>query len=110
MPNQSHPLYQLANKIDRGKFETVFQPLYSQGNGRPGKPIRLTCSLLILKHLRNLPDEPLVKQWSENAYYQYFYAMQKFTPSVSYASSEAVHFRKRISEAGIEFIFRKAFV
>ena len=53
MLNQSHPLYRLANKIDWGKFETAFQPLYCQDNGRPGKPIRLMCGLLILKHLRN---------------------------------------------------------
>ena len=66
MLNQSHPLYQLADKIDWGKFETAFQPLYCQSNGRPGKPIRLMCGMLILKHLRNLSDESLVEQWSEN--------------------------------------------
>ena len=69
MLNQSHPLYLLADKIDWEKFETAFQPLYCQDNGRPGKPIRLMCGLLILKHLRNLSDESLVEQWSENAYY-----------------------------------------
>ena len=36
------------------------------------KPIRLMVSLLILKQLRNLSDESIVEQWSENAYYQYF--------------------------------------
>ena len=80
MLNQSHPLYRLADKIDWGKFETAFQPLYCQDNGRPGKPIRLMCGLLILKHLRNLSDESLVEQWSENAYYQYFCGLQEFTP------------------------------
>ena len=73
MLNQSHPLYRLADKIDWGKFERAFQPLYCQDNGRPGKPIHLMCGLLILKHLRNLSDESLVEQWSENAYYQYFW-------------------------------------
>ena len=108
MLNQSHPLYQLAEKIDWGKFETAFQPLYCQDNGRPGKPIRLMCGLLILKHLRNLSDESLVEQWSENAYYQYFCGMQEFTPSAPCASSELVHFRKRIGEAGIELIFQES--
>ena len=56
----------MADKIEWGKFETAFQPLYCQDNGRPGKPIRLMCGLLILKHLRNLSDESLVEQWSEN--------------------------------------------
>ena len=108
MLDQSHPLYRLADKIDWGKFETAFQPLYCQDNGRPGKPIRLMCGLLILKHLRNLSDESLVEQWSENAYYQYFCGMQDFTPSVPCASSELVHFRKRIGEAGIELIFQES--
>ena len=40
MLNQSHSLYQLVDKIDWGKFETAFQPLYCQENRRPGKSIR----------------------------------------------------------------------
>lgn len=106
MLNQSHPLPQLADKIDWGKFETAFQPLYCQNNGRLGNRLCLMCGLLILKHLRNLSDESLVGQWSENAYYQYFCGMQEFTPSVPCASSELVHFRKRIGEEGIELIFQ----
>ena len=45
-------------------------PLYCSTNGRPAHPIRLMCGLLILKHLRNVSDEMVVSQWSENAYYQ----------------------------------------
>ena len=108
MLNSSHPLYQLADKIDWEKFDTAFEPLYSQNNGRPGKPIRLMCGLLILKHLRNLSDESVVEQWSENAYYQYFCGMQEFTPGAPCASSELVHFRNRIGEKGIELIFEES--
>ena len=82
--------------------------MYCQDNGRPGKPVRLMCGLLILKHLRNLSDESLVEQWSENAYYQYFCGMQEFTPSAPCASSELVHFRKRIGEEEIELIFQES--
>ncbi len=106
--NSSHPLYKLADKIDWAKFDTAFEPLYSQNNGRPGKPIRLMCGLLILKHLRNLSDESVVEQWSENAYYQYFCGMQEFTPCAPCASSELVHFRNRIGEKGIELIFQES--
>lgn len=109
MLNQSHPLYQLADKIDLGKFEIAFQPLYCQDNGRLGKSIRLMCGLLILRQLRNLSDESRVEQWSENAYYQYSCGMQEFTPSVSCVSSELVHFRKGIGEEGIELIFQESF-
>ena len=108
MLNQSHPLYKLADKIDWSKFDTAFAPLYCQNNGRPAKPIRLMCGLLILKHLRNLSDESLVEQLSENAYYQYFCGMPEFVPGAPCASSELVHFRNRIGEKGIELIFQES--
>ena len=74
----------------------AFGPLYCQNNGRHSKPIPLMCALLILKHLRNLSDESVVEQWSENAYCQYFFGMQEFTPCAPCAFSELVHFRNRI--------------
>ena len=100
--NPRHPLYLLANKIDWQRFETSFSPLYSADNGRPAKPIRLMCGLLILKHVRNLSDESIVEQWSENAYYQ------EFTPSFPCNASELVHFRKRIGEKGMELILSES--
>lgn len=106
--NPKHPLYQLADKIDWQRFEASFSPLYSADNGRPAKPIRLMCGLLILKHVRNLSDESVVKQWSENAYYQYFCGMFEFTPSFPCNASELVHFRKRIGEKGMELILSES--
>ena len=108
MLNQSHPLYKLANQIDWTKLDNAFLPLYCPNNGRPSKPVRLMCGLLILKHLRNLSDESVVEQWSENAYYQYFCGMREFTPAAPCAASELVHFRNRIGEKGIEFIFQES--
>ena len=72
MLNQSHPLYRLADKIDRGNLSQPFNHCIVRTTAVPGKPIRLMCGLLILKHLRNLLDKSLVEQWSENAYYLYF--------------------------------------
>jgi len=63
------------------------------------------CGLLIHKHLRNVPDESLVLQWSENAYYQYFCGQLEFTPKEPCDASELVHFRNRIGEQGLEIIF-----
>src|SRR5476649_1365757 len=80
--NQKHPLYLLANKIDWSVFENAFKVYYSETMGKPAKPIRLMVSLLILKYVRNLSDENLVEQWSENLYYQYFSDEQHFQPSI----------------------------
>ena len=106
--NQQHPLYKLSHKINWCVFENSFTPLYCSDNGRPAKPIRLMCGLLILKHLRNISDESVVEQWSENAFFQYFCGMHEFVPSFPCASSELVHFRKRIGEKGMELILSES--
>jgi len=106
--NPKHPLYILANRVDWQQFETAFSPLYCQDNGRPAKPIRLMVGLLILKHIRNISDESVVEQWSENLYYQYFCGLEEFVASVPCEASELVHFRKRIGELGIELIFKES--
>ena len=101
--DHSHPLYLLANKIDWQLLESQLSPLYSH-RGRPAKPIRLMCGLLILKHVRNLSDESVVEQYGENAYFQYFCGGLQFASNFPCASSELVHFRHRIGEKGIELI------
>lgn len=106
--DQRHPLFILANKISWSTFEDEFKELYCSDNGRPAKPIRLMVGLLILKHLRNISDENIVEQWSENVYYQYFCGLEMFDPTPPCASSELVHFRKRIGEKGVELIFRES--
>lgn len=102
-----HPLYILANQIDWNLFEERFAGLYSD-EGRPAKPIRLMVALLMLKHIRNLSDEAVVEQWSENAYYQYFSGEKMFANGVPCEASELVHFRNRIGEEGIELIFKES--
>lgn len=108
MLNPNHPLVSLANKIDWDLFENSFGPLYSSTKGRPCIPIRLMCGLLILKHVRNISDESVVEQWSENPYFQYFCGMEQFVTSAPCASSELVHFRNRIGEKGFELILAES--
>jgi IS5 family transposase len=106
--DQKHPLYILANKIDWGVFEKAFAPLYSARMGRPAKPIRLMVGLLMLKHIRNLSDEMVVEQWSENIYFQYFTGESSFVSGFPCEASELVHFRKRIGESGAELILKES--
>ena len=106
--NQKHPLFILANKIHWHVFEDAFLPLYSQDKGRPAKPIRLMVGLLMLKHIRNVSDESVVEQWSENIYYQYFCGENAFVASPPCEASELVHFRNRIGEQGIELILKES--
>ena len=108
MLSHQHPLFQLSNKINWECFENAFSPLYCSSNGRPAHPIRLMCGLLILKHLRNVSDEMVVSQWSENAYYQYFCGGLEFMPKQPCDASELVHFRNRIGEEGMELILAES--
>ena len=108
MLSHQHPLFQLSNKINWECFEKAFSPLYCSTNGRPAHSIRLMCGLLILKHLRNVSDEMVVFQWSENAYYQYFCGGFEFMPKQPCDASELVHFRNRIGEEGMELILAES--
>jgi IS5 family transposase len=106
--NQKHPLFILSNKIDWEMFERSFKGLYCENNGRPAKPIRLMVGLIVLKHLRNVSDESVVEQWSENLYYQYFCGLHTFQSSAPCNATDLVHFRNRIGESGIEIIFKES--
>lgn len=106
--DRKHPLYILSNKIHWDVFETEFSRHYHAKKGRPCKSIRLMVGLLILKHLRNLSDESVVLQWTENAYYQYFCGMDAFSIASPCEASELVHFRNRIGEEGIELILKES--
>ena len=105
--SHNHPLYILANKINWEIFKEAFAKLYS-AEGRPAKSIRLMVSLLMLKHIRNISDESVVEQWSENCYYQYFGGEKVFACGAPCEPSELVHFRNRIGEQGIELIFKES--
>jgi len=106
--DQKHPLYILAHKIDWHFFDKSFSKHYSLSQGKPSKPIRLMVSLLILKQLRNLSDESMVEQWSENAYYQYLGGEISFAAKRPCVPTELVEFRKRIGEEGMELIFKES--
>lgn len=106
--DQKHGLYRLSNAINWSLFDEAFTPFYCSNNGRPAKPIRLMVSLLILKHLRNLSDESVVEQWSENIYYQYFSGEFKFICKVPCVPTDLVAFRDRIGEPGMEIILKES--
>jgi IS5 family transposase len=106
--NHQHPLYILAKQMDWSIFENTFSKHYSPTMGAPAKPIRRMVGLIVLKHIRNLSDESIVEQWSENAYYQYFCGEKVFASKQPCVSPELVEFRKRIGAEGIELILKES--
>jgi IS5 family transposase len=106
--NQKHGLYILSDKINWSMFDKEFEQLYCSDNGRPAKPIRLMVGLILLKHIRNLSDESIVEQWSENMYYQYFTGEFKINSCAPCSSTELVVFRQKIGEQGMELILKES--
>jgi IS5 family transposase len=102
--NLRHPLVQLSQKIDWQACESRFGDLYAAGVGRPGHPVRLMVGLQLLKHTCNVSDEEVVATWVENPYWQYFCGEQYFRHDLPIDPSLMTGFRKRIGEAGCEFI------
>ena len=106
--DHKHPLYLLAQNMRWQLFEDKLSKFYSEGIGRPAKPIRMMAGLLILKHVRNLSDESVVEQWAENSYYQYFCGEQSFIAKEPCEATDLVHFRNRIGVEGVELILKES--
>lgn len=106
--NPRHELVKLSSIINWHELELALSKKYNNDMGRPAKPIRLMCSLLILKYLYDLSDEGLIEQWIQNPYYQFFGGYSEFQWKQPCASSELVHFRYRIGREGEELILRES--
>ncbi len=106
--DHNHPLYKLSLSIRWEVFEEAFSKHYHATHGKPAKPIRRMVGLLILKQVRNLSDESIVEQWSENSYYQHFSGEQYFSSQAPCVPTELVEFRKRIGAEGVELIFKES--
>ena len=107
--NPKVPLLVLARRLPWEEFEREFSGLYAE-KGRPAKSVRLMVGLLLLKQIENLSDERVVEAWVQNPYYQAFCGMEHFQWQFPCASSELVHFRKRIGETGVEKIFKASVI
>lgn len=101
-PNDS--LIILADGLSWHKLEARFKHLYSH-TGAPSHPIRRMLGLLLLQHMFKLSDERIVEVWKQNPYYQYFTGEAEFQWYQPCASSDLVHFRKRLGEEGIRILF-----
>lgn len=105
--NPDHELVQLSNKMQWKELEDEFSVLYSK-TGTPSKPIPLMTGLLILKQMYDLGDETVIESWKQNPYFQYFCGEAYFQWDEPCDPSDLVHFRKRIGEKGVEFIFKQS--
>lgn len=102
--DQRHELVRLAALIDWSVFDQEFGSQFESTTGRPALPTRLVTGLLYLKHTYALSDEEVVARWVENPYYQHFCGERYFQHEMPCDPSSLVRWRKRIGEAGVEWL------
>jgi len=56
--------------------------------------------------MKNLSDEALVEQWTENPYWQYFSGEKVFQTQKPFDPTEFIHFRNRIGKEGAEKLLK----
>src|SRR4030042_2690444 len=93
-----HPLCKLAREINWSVFETEFGPFYSEGQGRPAKPIRLLVGLHYLKHAFSESDESVVERLLANPYWQYFCGFEYFQHELPLDPTTMVKWRRRVGD------------
>ena len=79
--NPKDPLLALSKQLPWQEWEKQFSSFYS-AKGRPAKPLRVMCGLLLLKALYNLSDEKVVELWRQNPYFQVFCGQSTFQMEV----------------------------
>jgi IS5 family transposase len=102
--DQRHELVRLAELIDWSVFDQEFGSQFESTTGRPALPTRLVTGLLYLKHTFALSDDEVVARWVENPYYQHFCGERYFQHEMPCDPSSLVRWRKRIGEAGVEWL------
>jgi len=102
--DMSHELVKLAELIEWNSFAEEFGHFYSEGKGRPGKPIRLMAGLILLQHTFGLSDEEIVLRWKENPYWQHFCGFEYFQHDFPIDPTSLIKWRQRIGKEGCEKI------
>ena len=102
--NLKHPLAQLATHIDWTVFEREWAGHFPSARGRPATSTRLIAGLLYLQHTFALSDEDVVWGWVENPYWQLFCGETWFQHRPPIDPSSLTRWRKRIGEAGLEWM------
>ncbi|MDG0857478.1 IS5 family transposase [Roseateles puraquae] len=102
--DQRHELARLADLIDWPAFAQQWGAQFESTTGRPALPTRLMAALLYLKHVYALSDEDVVQRWVENPYWQHFSGERYFRHDLPCDPSSLVRWRKRIGEAGCEWL------
>ena len=93
-----------ADLIPWNEIEERYAKLFPSHTGMPAKPLRVALGSLIIQKRYNYSDRELVRQITENPYYQYFIGLSGYQQEQAYAPSLLVQFRKHLTDEILEEI------
>ncbi len=105
--NMNHPLIKLSRELDWSVFEAEFGAYYSEGQGRPAKPIRLMVGIHYLKYAFDESDESVVERFLENPYWQNFCGFEYFQHEFPLDPTTLVKWRKRVGFEKMEVLLKE---
>lgn len=100
--DESNRWIKLSRIIPWDEFEREYEKSLKEGYGRPAHSSRLVIGLLILKHTLGMGDKEIVRQLSENIYFQYFCGFEHFQTKEQLDPSVLTYARRRISRLKFE--------
>jgi transposase, IS5 family len=101
-----HPLLVIGKKIKWVVFDERFGVHYAR-LGRAGIPTRIMVGLHYLKHAKNLSDDEVLAQFSENPYWQAFCGYLYFELQAPCDTTTMVKWRQRVGEEGMELLLQE---
>jgi len=92
----------LSQNLPWDEMVAVYVKQMSLTMGRPAKNPRIAIGAVIIKHLKQLPDEDTLQEIRENPYLQYFLGFSEYSYDQPFAASLFVSFRRRLGEAAFK--------
>jgi len=94
--NANNRWVKLSETIPWDSLGAVYNRSMHSTMGAPATPSRVVIGAMIIKHMKNLADEEVIRDISENPYYQYFLGFKDFKYRTIFVPSLFVEIRKRL--------------
>lgn len=95
----------LSKLLPWEKLDQIYGSYFSENTGRPAKDSHLICGLLIVKYLKNLTNEEVLQEFSENPYIQAFCGREYFSDRDIISQSILSERKKRLGPDFFNFFY-----
>ena len=94
----------IADMIPWHRYEEKYAAQFCEDNGAPAINFRMAMGSLIIKQRKDISDDELLRDITENVYLQYLIGLHEFTKVPPFSQSSISNFRKYITAEMIKEI------